>query len=140
MKKILLGLTLSLLASTSALAGFQSKQDAALGNWNRITIYNHTNQHIAYVMSGMYGGATYYISPQGADTYHSGYGDEYAEVKVGLCNQSQGDSCTAPVNLNICSGSGHYNADHIKEVHINSLSSCSIICLDGSATSCRQGG
>jgi len=138
MKKILLSLSLCLIASTSALAGYQNSQDKTLGNWNRITIYNHTNQTIAYVMSGIFGGATYAIGANGTDIYHSGLGDEYAEVKVGGCTQANKGSCTEPVNVAICSGDGHYNANRIKEVHINSLTSCAITCLDGGVTSCKM--
>jgi len=90
---------------------------------------------------GVYGGATYAIKKGMSDVYHSGTGDQYATFDVGICKSITGDGegCAEFDAIRPCSN-GHYNADLIKSIVVNSLTSCTITCLDGGTTSCKQSG
>lgn len=138
-KKIFLAL--ALLSLSTAYAGNKNNHHLKPdGSWNRIEIYNNTGQAIAYVMMGVYGGAQYGIAAGGTDTYHSGIGDQYATFNVAACGKVDRDAClNVTSQLKSCTD-GHYNADLIRRIDVNSLSSCAVICNDGSTTSCKQSG
>lgn len=144
MKKTILSLLLLSVLTQSAYAGSKTdftKPQEAKGNYNPVVIYNRTGTDVAYVMNGSYGGAVYGIRKGASDVYHSGYGDTYATFDVGICDQMDinGGPCHQSRNIMNCSG-GHYNADYIKSITINALNSCTITCLDGGSTSCKQSG
>lgn len=141
MKKIVLTITVLLISASLPLyAGVKTAMPK--GNWNPISIYNHTKADVAYEMDGSYGGAIYGIKAKNVDIYHSGTGDEYATFDVGACNElpNNGGACTKPDNVVSCTGTTHYNADLIKQIDIYSVTSCKITCLDGGDASCKQSG
>ena len=137
----LLSTVLALSITLPVYAGFKSDTPKKVGNWNAITIFNNTDTDIAYTVMGAYGGAVYGIKSGLADIYHSGVGDEYAYFMVGTCQHmtNNGGRCDQAGPQQVCPNS-HYNADLIKAIYINSLTSCTVTCLDGSDTSCKQSG
>lgn len=137
----LLSALLALAVSIPVYAGFKSENPKKTGNWNAVTIFNNTGVDIAYTMMGSYGGAVYGIKSGLADVYHSGVGDEYAYFMVGVCNHmtNNGGRCDQAGPQQVCPNA-HYNADLIKAIYINSLTSCTVTCLDGGDTSCKQSG
>jgi|SRR5688572_25187785 len=139
MKKIIITLfVITSFFSLPVFAGVKAERSNVNAKWNAITLYNNTNTDIAYLISGSYGGAVYGIKRGGNDIYHSGMGDEFASIKIGVCNGGVNrDQCPSFGPLAVCVD-GHYNADYIKSIQINSLSSCTVTCLDGSPTSCKQ--
>jgi hypothetical protein len=147
MKIAMIPAYLALIATLPALANSDQglrQESESRGNGNPITIYNHTKHHIVYEMStfGMFNG-TYTITRGGSDVYRSKEYDEYATFKVGYCKKVDwffGYCEDDPSPLENCVNGEHYNADHIKTIHINSSTSCTVTCLDGSTTSCKQSG
>lgn len=114
------------------------------GNQNPITIYNNTGQDLYYIILGTLGGAVYPIRSGRTDIYHSGAGDEFMKVEIGACHNIQGNffpTCDDnPLNESASCSNGHYNADLVRAIYINAPNFCSIICNDGSTTSCKQSG
>lgn len=139
MKKLLTGFLLTLSLANPTFVGAHPTQTTK-DSWNPITIYNNTGKHIAYAMMGSYGGAVYGIEKDMTDVYHSGIGDQYATFQVAICkNNTSRDphGCNDLEPLKPCSN-GYYNANLIKSIVVNSLTSCIITCLDGGLTSCKQ--
>lgn len=116
------------------------KSNESKASGNPIMIYNHTNTDIAYVMLGACGGFIYAIERGGMDLYHASTGDNYATFEVGICKNKIGSFCYLYESLQNCVNNVHYNADHIKTIDVNSLTSCTVTCMDGSSTSCQQTG
>ena len=141
MKKIMIGFLCTFCFVCLAFAGSKEEYNTlqGKGHWNPITIYNNTGTDIAYVMSGIYGGVAYGIQTGMTDVYHSGTGDEFASFEVGVCKSmpTNGGPCMEHQTVSPCVD-GHYNADLIGSIQVNSLTSCSITCLDGGSTSCKQ--
>lgn len=110
---------------------------------HEITIYNDTATDVFYTILGTWGGAPYPITSGGHDTYHSGQGDQYMKVEIGACNKvsTKGyfPTCVDTGPSTVCSN-GHYNNDLVKTITITSLNTCSIVCMDGGTTSCKQSG
>lgn len=117
------------------------------GNNNPITLYNNTNTPIRYSMVTFSWGAVYAIKRHSSDVYHSKYADEYMTIDVGECKNVAwdlwaGEICTDenPQPMQNCVDNVHYNGNLIKTITINSVNSCTVTCLDGGSTSCKQSG
>lgn len=138
MKKILIG-CLMLCAAAASFAGTKTDYTQAdRGHWNPVTVYNHTDKDIAYIMNGSFGGAVYGVLANGIDLYHSGFGDSNATFDIGVCNKVTGDRCTDPdpADTKPCTD-GSYNAEEIHAIYITSLTTCTVVCNDGTTDSCK---
>lgn len=138
--KIKISSFIALLIFTSPLyAGSKTDFTASnLSHWNPISIYNNTENDIAYLVNGSYGGVIYGIPAGAADLYHSGFGDSNASFDVALCTKVVGDRCIepSPAPVKPCTPD-RYNAEEIHSIRIDSLTSCTVVCNDGTATSCK---
>ncbi len=117
--------------------------DQARGNGNPIMLYNKTNTDVAYIMETFSFSAVYGIKKGQADIYHSKHADEYVTIKVGECKKINHNGLCEQVDfvtLQNCVGNVHYNGDLISAISIKSLNSCTVTCLDGGTTSCKQTG
>lgn len=105
-----------------------------------INIVNNTGKDVAYIMSAPGLNAIYGILSGEMSAYHPKSWDEFSTVEVGLCKLIEDDVCVEVESLSNCVNNARYNAYHIKSIQINSITSCTVKCADGSATSCRQAG
>lgn len=146
MKKYLITAFLILFTSLTAYAENTAdfhKSINTRGNNNRITIYNNTNSDISYIMETFSFSAVYAIPRGRVDVYHSKYADEYLTVNIGVCKRmGDNDSCVEyeQGSMQNCVNNVHYNGNLIDTIQVNSLTSCTVTCLDGSTTSCKQSG
>ena len=142
MKKIIAASFLGLLVSLPIYAGngAELKESDSRGNGNPITIYNKTDADVAYVMETFFFDAIYYINKGSQGVYKSKYADEYVTVDVGEpLHDNNGNIVGVDYNsLHNCVGNVHYNGNLIRSIEINSLNSCTVTCLDGGSTSCKQ--
>ncbi len=139
MKKLLSCFITLLTLSSPLYAGTKSDfAGSALSHWNPVSIYNNTDNDIAYLVNGSYGGAIYGIPAGAADLYHSGFGDYNASFDIAVCTKVAGDKCIepAPANVKPCT-QDRYNFEEVHQIKINSLTSCDVVCNDGTTTSCR---
>ena len=114
---------------------------------NAVTIYNDTNVDAAYIVMGTIGGNVGGIKRGTQVIYNAGKGgpmsgdDHYAELLVGICSDiNEWGNCNASGKTPNCIA-GHYDFYLVKAVHITAVSpvpSCTITCLDDTATSCKQ--
>lgn len=119
------------------------KSSSIRGNNNRITIYNNTGTNINYIMKTFSFDSIYAIPSGKVDIYHSKYADEYLTIEIGLCHHMRDNDTCDDVNyesLHNCVNNVHYNGNLIDTIQVNSLTSCTVTCLDGSTTSCQQSG
>jgi hypothetical protein len=144
MKKIIAASFLGLLVNLTIYAGngAELKASDSRGNGNPITVYNKTDADVAYVMETFFFDAIYYINKGSEGIYKSKYADEYVTVAVGepLHNKSGNIIGVDYNSLQNCVNNVHYNGNLIRSIEITSLKSCTVICLDGGSTSCKQGG
>jgi len=143
MIKSMVSLILGLLTCLPSLAADNQPR----GNNNPITLYNNTSTHVRYSMKTFSFSADYAIKRHSQDVYHTKYADEYLTIEVGECKNVEwkmftGEICRDenPQPLQNCVANSHYNGNLIKTITINSLHSCTVTCLDGGTTSCKQSG
>ncbi len=132
MKNLMKVLLLSFLVISTCYA-------APRGNGNAITLLNNSDKDILYTMRTFSFDNIYDIRRGGSDTYHSKNADEYVTVEIAEWTPAPGDKY-AHKEFHNCVNLVHYNADLIKTIRINSINSCTVTCLDGGTTSCRQTG
>jgi hypothetical protein len=139
--KSIAAFSLILLASSYAYAASETSMNEARGLLNSVSIKNNTNKDVVYRMLSSSAANIYYGVKHGRSAkYHTKPGDRHMTFEVGVCkhlNKLTGlcvdfDSIT----LNNCVGGANYNADHIKSITVNSLTSCAITCDDGGSSSC----
>jgi hypothetical protein len=143
MNKTILTSCFALLIAVSANAVFATQSTTKVrGNNNPITVHNKTDTDIAYIMNTFSFSNTYAIKRGKVDVYHSKYGDEYLTVVVAPCKRIENGVCMEldPQNLHNCVNNAHYNGNLIDTIMVNSLDSCTVTCLDGGTTSCKQSG
>ena len=133
-------LSLALLTSSQVYAGSSTDTDQARSLVNTISIFNNTNNDIAYrVISTSLGDNLYGIKRGRNSSYNAKFGDTNATFEIGQCKSINFAGLCVEADassITNCVGNTRYDAYHIKKIKINSLSSCTITCLDGSATSC----
>lgn len=125
---------LALSSNVSIANGSFSKPSVNFAYWNPVTVYNDAPYDVQYSFSSHSGG-NYYLLPKGAnEIYHSGLGDSSAEIIVSACTEkSKEGNC---VNIVTHIFPIFYNVEMIKDVHILSVMTIKVTCLDGGLLSC----
>lgn len=110
------------------------------GTNNPITLYNHTTSNVGYTMKTfLIADRDYGIQAGKKSVYHSHYADEYLTVMVGVCALISWNGVCREMDYRTyknCVNNVHYDGNLIKEIHIDSLRSCTVTCVDGSNDSC----
>ncbi len=139
--KSLTAVSLLLLASSSIYAASDVAANESVRSLNSISIINGTDKDVVYRFLSTSAANMYYGVKHGKSAkYHTKPGDKHTTVEIGECKHfnSLTGLCLSFDSKNIknCVGNTYYNADKVDSITINSLSSCTVKCTDGSSSSC----
>lgn len=130
-----LGLLALAVSSTSTIASVSDHHPSAnFSYWNPVTVYNDAPYDIQYSFASRSGGNYYFIPKGKGDIYHTGLGDSYAEIVVVACTEKSKEGTCLNVVTHV--SSVFYNVHMIKDVHVLSVASLKVTCLDGGLVSC----
>lgn len=139
MKGFILNLGLLALA-VSSVTTFASVSDCSpsastrFAYWNPVTVYNDAPYDIQYSFASRSGANSYFLPKGRSDVYHSGIGDSYAQIVVDACTERTKDG--ACINVVTHVSPVFYNLGLVKDVHILTVASLKVTCLDGGIVSC----
>lgn len=143
MKKYLAALLLSSLFTGSVFANtdlLQDKSQRFSGNLNNILIFNHTDKNLAYQIKepSIFPNSVYQIPTGESDVYHTKFSDEKFTFIIGICTDMGHFTCNEYDYYSFvrCTPNKKYNGNLVRSIDIDSLTTCSVTCLDGSTTSC----
>lgn len=143
MKRCLATLLLASLFTCSAQADmdfFADKVQRFSGNLNDILIFNHTDKNLAYqfLEPSIMPNFVYQIPMGESEVYHTKFSDEKMTLMIGVCTDMGHFSCNEYDYYSFvrCTPNKKYNGNLVRSVDINSLTSCTVTCLDGTTTSC----
>ncbi len=125
---------LALSSNISIANGNFSKPSINFSFWNPVTVYNDAPYDVQYSFSSHSGG-NFYLLPKGVnEVYHSGVGDNCAEIIIVACTEKSKEGKCLNVVTHL--SPVFYNVDLIKDVHILSVTNIKVTCLDGGMLSC----
>lgn len=109
--------------------------------FNSVQIINNTDNDVVYRMLSSSTANMYYgVKHRNSAKYHAKPGDTHMTIEIGDCERFNYTSglCTKfnSKKLRNCVGNTYYNANEVDSITINSLSSCTVNCNDGTSTSC----
>lgn len=134
MKNTILTVSLILSIGSQAFAGPQPG-NTANGVGHYISIANHTQQDMAYVVAGGPTNLAYAVKKADTDKYTT-KGDKDVTFLIAKCNSKLASLCTDHAKLNNCVNNKRYVPAKVESLTINSETSCTVACTGGSATSC----
>ncbi len=139
--KVISAISLTFLACAPSYAALEKSANELRPTLNTIEIVNNTDDDIVYRVHSSSSANMYYgVEHRNTSKYHSKPGDSKATFEVGVCQQLNNLTgfCTKfkSKSLKNCLGHTYYNADKIDSITINSLTSCTVRCNDGTSTSC----
>ncbi len=143
MKKWLAALLLTSVITSSAQAEmdfFGEKTHRFSGNLTDIIIFNHTDKNVAYqfLEPSIFPDTVYQVPMGESEIYHTKFSDEKMTLMIGICTDMGHFSCSGYDYYSFvrCTPNKLYNGNQVRSIDINSLSSCTVTCLDGTTTSC----
>ncbi|MBX9587230.1 MAG: hypothetical protein K2X50_08235 [Gammaproteobacteria bacterium] len=142
MKKCLAALLLTSLFNLPVHAemALGDKTQRFQGNLSDIFIFNHTDKNIAYqfLEPSIFPDSVYQIPMGESDTYNTKFSDEQMVFKIGVCSDMGHFSCNEYDYQGFvrCTPNKRYNGNKVRSIDITSLTTCTVTCLDGTATSC----
>ncbi len=143
MKKCLAALLLTSLFNLPVHAEmnfFGDKTQRFSGNLTDIIIFNHTDKNLAYqfLEPSIFPDSVYQIPMGESEIYHTKFSDEKMTLMIGVCTDMGHFTCSGYDYYSFvrCTPNKKYNGNLIRSIDINSLSTCTVTCLDGTATSC----
>lgn len=132
---VLISLLALAVSSTGAIASVNDRNSSAsFSYWNPVTVYNDAPYDIQYSFSSRSGGNYYFIPKGKSDIYHTGLADSYAEIVVVACTEKSKEGTCLNVVTHV--SPVFYNVNMIKDVHVLSVASLKVTCLDGGLVSC----
>lgn len=139
--KTITAISLLLLASSSICAANEVTANESTRALNTVHIINTTDKDVTYRLVSTSAANMYYGVKHGKTAkYHSKPGDKHSTFEIGECKHfnSLTGLCLSFESKDIknCVGNTYYNANKINSITINSLSSCTVKCVDGSSSSC----
>lgn len=134
-------LSLFLLSSCPIYAAHGKACNVTRDKLNSVHIINNTDSDVVYRMLSSSAANMYYgVKHRNSSKYHAKPGDSHTTFEIAACERFNNTSgiCIKfdPKKLKNCVGNTYYNANEIDSITINSLSSCTVNCNDGTSTSC----
>lgn len=141
--KVISAISLTLLACAPSYAALEISANDLRPTLNTIEIVNNTDDDIVYRVHSSSPANMYYgVEHRNTSKYHSKPGDSKATFEIGVCQEFNNLTgiCTKfkSRSLKNCLGNTYYNTNKIDSITINSLTSCTVRCNDGSSTSCAS--
>lgn len=138
---VITALSLALLANSPIFAEQAKVKNASRDKLNSVIIVNNTDKDLAYrVLSTSAANMFYGVKHRNSSKYHAKPGDSHATFDIAECERFNNASglCIKfdAKKLKNCVGNTFYNANEVDSITINSLSSCTVNCNDGTSTSC----